>query len=205
MRALIGMALATVMAACTHAAPERAARRWNASCLVHRGCPKPVVTPAACSPDVAPLALTDVMQRADELDGAPIAVRGPLLRTGGMCTLLGCYSADSVETRPGGLVRSYRAPEPGQPHAMATLDDETFAGDRILLAEGGCCNHCGAALALGGLVWLSGPGLGCGGDESQICCGVDPRGQEVVARGILRHHSTVPTIEAATLCTPPAR
>jgi hypothetical protein len=202
MRAIVVVALAA--AACGHA-PDRAARRWNASCLVERGCPKPVVLPAACSPDVAPLALGDVVERADELDGAPIAVRGPLLRTSGMCTLLGCYTADSVETRPGGLTHRYRAPEPGKPHAMATLDDETFAGDRILLAEGGCCNRCGAALALGGLVWLSGPGLSCGGDESQMCCGVDPRGQEVVARGILRHRSSVPMLEGATLCTLPAR
>jgi hypothetical protein len=204
MRALLGLLLAT--AACSHTTPTgaRAERRWNASCQVRRGCPQAAVPPA-CPAELVPLTVDEALARGHELDGEPVAVRGPLQQVCGNCTLLACYSAESVETRAGGLSWRYRAPEPGKPRAMATLDDETFAGDRVLYREGGCCNSCGAGLALGGIVWLEGPQLACRGDESQMCCGVEPRGQDVIARGILRHGASAPTLEGAALCTLPGR
>ena len=99
-------------------------------------------------------------------------------------------------------IASRSSAEAGTASGMATLDDESFAGDHMLLAERGCCNHCGAALALGGALWLTGAQLGCGGDESLICCSLDAHGQQVVARGVLRRYCNTLALEDATVCAP---
>ena len=148
------------------------------SCLVSKGCP-PAAPIAPCAADLAPLPLDDALARR-ELVGATVAVRGPLGRGDGTCTLLGCYSRDP---------------------------------------RGACCNRCGEALLLGSdaalrdrdydrrrrsTLMLSGARVACGGDESLICCPVEVRGQEVVARGVLRRSGETTILEGASLCTPAA-
>lgn len=113
------------------------------------------------------------MTRASDLREGRVAVRGPLNRGDGYCTLLGC-------------------------------------GDR-------CCNDCAGSLALGTeaalrdkdyartrrtTLRLSGPELGCAGDESLVCCKRDVRGQDVVAEGTLRLHGSTYILEDATVCDP---
>jgi hypothetical protein len=198
-RAIAAVMGAMAMASCSHA-PTPSARFSDASCLIRRGCPKPALPPR-CAADVAPVAVADVKRRLGELvDGEVMTVRGPLERVGGACTLLACYGPEGVETRSSGVAYRYRAPEPGKPTPMPTLDPETFAGDRVILAENACCNGCGEMLTLGGLVWLTGPQLRCSGDESLICCTVDAHGQEVVARGVVRRRGTLVELEDAALC-----
>lgn len=179
--ALVGALLASLAAAGCH---HRTALFYESrhptgpTCLVSKGCPpaKPI---AACPADIAPMAL-DALLAHRELVCAIVAVRGPLGRGNGTCTLLGCYSSDP---------------------------------------RGACCNRCGEALMLGtdaalrdrdyarrraSTLMLSGEHVNCGGDESLICCPVDVRGQEVVARGLLRLSGETLVLEGATLCTPQA-
>jgi hypothetical protein len=86
----------------------------------------------------------------------------------------------------------------------------TFSG-----CSNSCCNHCGAFLQLGQstpgesyvhhratTIEIPGP-LGCGGDETLMCCGVDAHGQEVIARGRLHLQGMTWLLEQLTLCTPP--
>lgn len=175
---LVGALVASLAAGCHHrTAPLYESQHpTGPSCLVSKGCP-PTAPIAACPADVVPMALDELLARR-ELVGATVAVRGPLGRGNGICTLLACYGPDP---------------------------------------RGACCNKCGEALMLGteaalrdgdyarrraSTLMLSGEHLGCGGDESLICCPVDVRGQEVVARGLLRLSGETLLLEGAMLCTP---
>ncbi|MFH0902740.1 MAG: hypothetical protein V2A73_19080 [Pseudomonadota bacterium] len=151
-------------------------REEGAGCLRRRGgCPVPAAA-GSCLAQTEVLPFTAVLAEADKWLGQMISVRGPLRQTTSFCTTEVC-------------------------------------------AKGECCNTCEAALALSdgdvssplgapGAILLVNDGdsvrYSCRGDDSLVCCGIDARGQEVIAVGILEAAANPGTYQLgeAAVCAP---
>jgi hypothetical protein len=85
-----------------------------------------------------------------------------------------------------GQVVSVRGPLTVSTTRMSTLLGCEYIGTPPSNPPGLCCNHVGGAIVLG-----AGPdaipvgGMGCGGDESRLCCNAPAYGQSVVVTGRL--------------------
>jgi hypothetical protein len=68
-------------------------------------------------------------------------------------------------------------------------------------AKGHCCNRRTAKIVLAGPPYdLELVGVGCGGDESRLCCALSARGEEVIASGRLRYETGRLVLESPQLC-----
>lgn len=136
----------------------------------------------------------------------------------------GCPATPAIpRCAPGTAARSFadvidqRLALAGQTVAVRAALVASGGGTEMACPPGSCCNRAWGAVYLSGAADSSlrtialdadrehpGPRFACTGDDSGMCCGTDARGQQVVARGVLR---PVPNggggyyLEAPTLCT----
>lgn len=80
------------------------------------------------------------------------------------------------------------------------MDDSAFS-TAVRCEKGVCCNRRWAKMALAGPPYdLELVGLGCGGDESRLCCALSARGEEVIATGLLRYEGGRLLLASPELC-----
>jgi len=143
-------------------------------CLHERGCSPPQPQPRQCEAATTAIPVEQVLTAPDRLLGRQVALRGALQVGGTLKTLMNCGR------------------------------------------EMPCCNESSAALAIGALgekfvgrmVILENEQaprqFSCAGDDSMVCCGLDARGQEVIASGRLTRGGAPPSLRlaSATVCAP---
>lgn len=71
----------------------------------------------------------------------------------------------------------------------------------VYCGKGQCCNGTRANLVLAGPPYdLELHGLGCGGDESRLCCELNALGEEVIATGTMSYSSGALRLGSPELC-----
>jgi hypothetical protein len=68
---------------------------------------------------------------------------------------------------------------------------------KVKCRDGGCCNSFGATITVGSIVL---DGVGCTGDDSQVCCTAPAFGQVVTASGVVRLVDSEWTLLSPELC-----
>ncbi|HXS18356.1 MAG TPA: hypothetical protein VN764_14255 [Polyangiaceae bacterium] len=80
------------------------------------------------------------------------------------------------------------------------MSDSAFS-TAVRCAKNQCCNRLRAQIVLEGPPYdLELVGLGCGGDESRLCCALSARGEEVIASGRLSYQTGRLLFHSPELC-----
>jgi hypothetical protein len=143
------------------------------------GCKQPPSPIAACAAGTNAITVAQLVKDRARYQGKQVTVRGPLNRTGFMCTELGCPGRECCNTCIGQLVLG--PPDPNLKTAFLLRGGTGSLGDR--------------------------DPLDCLGDESMVCCPYATNDQDVIVTATLTAPVSSPREPAyllvnATLCAP---
>jgi len=143
-------------------------------CLRERGCSPPQPQPRQCEAATTAIPVEQVLKAPDPLLGRQVALRGALQVGGTLMTLMMCGREMPCCNQSSAEL------------AIRALGEKSL--DRMVVLENEQAPR----------------QFSCTGDDSMVCCGLDARGQEVIASGLLTRGGAPPSLRlaSATVCAP---